>query len=295
MSEEAGQESQLRRRTSITLPPQWLSGATSAPKVVFITGASSGLGLALVQKFFEAGYKVIASCRNPDDSSALGQFLKENGLHSAVPMCVGDLDSVKAAYLATRELTSSIDILINNAGVLNFNHSPYDPVMEISASEMMDVYRVNVAGCLNVTQVFMPLVQASYRHPTILNISSPLGSLGLNQGGYLAPYRCSKAALNMLTKTFASEMPSVIFLAVAPRQWDHVPRDAISLASYGSYCGGLGRQAGEIKQDLRYHEEAEGQDSLGCAAAQGIVELVAKHKKEISGSFVYTDGELVGF
>jgi NAD(P)-dependent dehydrogenase (short-subunit alcohol dehydrogenase family) len=114
--------------------------------------------------------------------------------------------------------------------------------MEIGDEEMARVYEVNVVGSLKVMQTFMPLVQASFRHPIVVNVSSPLGSLSLNRDGILAPYRCSKAALNMLTRTFALEMPSVIFLSVSPRNWNHIP-SGLSVRS--------STEAVEIKQDRR--------------------------------------------
>jgi NAD(P)-dependent dehydrogenase (short-subunit alcohol dehydrogenase family) len=160
--------------------------------------------------------------------------------------------------------------------------------MEIATEEMMKVYEINVAGCLKVTQTFMPLVQASWRRPTIVNISSPLGSLELNKGGVLAPYRCSKAALNMLTRSFALEMPSVVFLSVSPRNWNYIP------------VGTPWTQNTE-KQDKRYGSIEEGvlrasqQLSNFEEDAAKIVTLCQTVKKEDSGFFFYPDGERVPY
>ncbi|CAG0914297.1 unnamed protein product [Notodromas monacha] len=287
-----------RRRSSTAPPPQWMTHEAS-PKTAFITGASSGLGLALVKAFSESNFKVIASCKEPSESDELSQLLSDNGFPPPVQMIVSEPDSVDRAFKITRELTSCIDVFINNAGILTFNRSPYDPVMEIGVNEMMRVYEVNVVGCLKVTQTFMPLVQASWRHPTIINISSPLGSLELNHGGILAPYRCSKAALNMLTKSFALEMPSVVFLSVSPRQWNYIPAGASDPTD----------PLQPIKQDRRYSHQLDEGSSLTHAAepvaddrttpfledAFHIVKLANCARKDISGSFFYPDGEMVPF
>ena len=160
--------------------------------------------------------------------------------------------------------------------------------MEIAVEEMMKVYEMNVVGCLKVTQTFMPLVQASWRRPTIINISSPLGSLELNKAGVLAPYRCSKAALNMLTRSFALEMPSVVFLSISPRNWNYIP------------VGTPWTQNTE-KQDKRYDSIQEGvlrasqEMSNFEEDAAKIVSLLNIVKKEHSGCFFYPDGEKVPY
>ena len=77
---------------------------------------------------------------------------------------------------------------------------------------------VNVAGVAVMTQKFLPLLLKSKdkKNRMVLNISSSLGSIDLANHHNSTSYRCTKSALNMLTKTFALEFPKIIFIAMHP-------------------------------------------------------------------------------
>ena len=147
-----------------------------------------------------------------------------NNVH-IVPLDVNDEKSITSAYKYVTDTLKikQIHILINNAGIASPNH-PHDPLLSAQKSAMLNIYSVNVIGPLLVFQTFYPSIKHaelpaptrehgqqlqtfSATKPLIVNISSNLASLTNNTWGTCVSYRCSKAALNMLTKTMAIECP----------------------------------------------------------------------------------------
>jgi len=188
------------------------------PLVIMITGSNRGIGIGLVSEYLKRGCTVIATCRSPDKANDLKKVLEDNKTGSFITQL--DIDSERSVVEASKFVSTkvkAIDILINNAGVATKNH-PYDPVLKVDPEEMLWVYRVNVVGTWRVTTTFLPLLRN--RGSKVLLVSSDLASLennGQHQvGGDFTSYRCSKAALNMLARNFAVEVPEVSFLAIAP-------------------------------------------------------------------------------
>lgn len=192
-------------------------------QVVMITGSNRGIGFGLVSKYLKNGYKVIAACRSPDKANDLRKLIDDNDTAGSfiVQLDIDSERSVMEAFEFVSAKVKVLDILINNAGIGAKNH-PYDPVLKVDPSEMLKVYRVNVIGTWRVTTTFLPLLRN--RAAKVLILSSDLASLTNNgltnsigqAGGGITSYRCSKAAVNMLVRNFAMEVPDVTFLAISP-------------------------------------------------------------------------------
>ncbi len=183
--------------------PALASDASDASPVVLITGANRGLGLEFARQYSDAGWQVIGTARKPDTATDLS----DTGAH-VVQLDVTDADSV--AQMATELDGQPIDLLINNAGVLDRNEA--FPGLDIDTVEW--ILDVNVLGPMRVTQALLPNLSAGDRK-TIVNISSGLGSLSQNQSGGLYGYRESKVALNMFTLSLANEFRDQGFIVVA--------------------------------------------------------------------------------
>lgn len=206
-------------------------------RVILITGASRGLGLGLVKQFSKShpDDTILACARDPKTAKELQQLQEEhpNTIH-IVPLDVNDEKSIKSAYTYVTDTLKirQVHILINNAGIASPNH-PHDPLLSAQKAVMLHIYSVNVIGPLLVFQTFYPLIKHaelpaplradghqlqtfSASKPLIVNISSNLASLENNTWGTCVSYRCSKAALNMLTKTMAVECEDVYFMALSP-------------------------------------------------------------------------------
>jgi len=194
--------------------------------VILITGASRGIGLALCKYFAKnhPEWQLIAAVRSPDSETVkngLAKFwITKNDI--VVKMDIDDEQSVADCFKFVSEKFDHIDILINNAGIATKNH-PIDPVLQIDPEDFMKVFRVNVLGTWRVTKHFLPLLEKAAT-PKVVNLSSDLGSIQNNvpgnrigqPAGGKASYRATKAALNMLTRTFAVEVPKVSFMAMSP-------------------------------------------------------------------------------
>jgi NAD(P)-dependent dehydrogenase (short-subunit alcohol dehydrogenase family) len=148
-----------------------------------------------VKELLGEGYAVVATCRSPATSTGLQDLLHTAGsgrLLGVVPLDVSDGRSVRAALATvTGELgLTSLDVLINNAGVATAKH-PDEPVLEATAEDMQSVFATNVVGPMLVTQAFYPLLLASSSSaassasalPKVVNVSSRMGSISLYSQG----------------------------------------------------------------------------------------------------------------
>ena len=183
-------------------------------KTVLITGCSRGIGLGLVKEFLSRKYNVIATCRRPEKSAALNSLLENAGQPTAFACDVSSDKSIEDCKSQVSNITSSIDILINNAGISNKDH-PEEPPSKMERDEFLHIMNTNVAGVCVMTQAFLPLLLKS-ESPKVINIGSGLGSIELADNLNCISYRCSKTALNMLSKVFSLEFKNIIFATVHP-------------------------------------------------------------------------------
>jgi NAD(P)-dependent dehydrogenase (short-subunit alcohol dehydrogenase family) len=161
---------------------------------VLVTGANRGIGLELVRQLRAQGHQVIGTARSPAEASEL----KETGA-MLVSLDVADSNSVRA--MAEELKGQKIDLLINNAGISGHNATSF---AETNFDEVITTFDVNSLGPMRVTQALLPNLLAG-EGKTVVQISSTMGSITNNSGGYYG-YRSSKSALNMLNKSLAMEL-----------------------------------------------------------------------------------------
>jgi NAD(P)-dependent dehydrogenase (short-subunit alcohol dehydrogenase family) len=159
-------------------------------------------------------HTIFAACRSPDKATELKQIRPASDSNvRIVALDVTSDESIRQAVEHIRTLTPSLNVLINNAGI---NTPPNDPILKTPREWMTSCYDTNVSGALAVTQSCDDLLRASApRTPLIVNMSSTLASIANCDGGSVS-YRCSKAALNMLTSVMAVEMKDAIVIAQSP-------------------------------------------------------------------------------
>jgi len=160
-------------------------------KTVLITGAARGLGGALVRRFLEAGWRVIAT--DTDDLS-MAWMLSHPEIH-VLPMDVTSDESVGAAFSRIREQGIPVDVVINNAGI-----DRYFPLSEAPVSRFREVFEVNVFGAYRVNQTFLPVI----RRPggRIVQISSE----SLNLTMPFMPYPISKKSAEGYMRALRQEL-----------------------------------------------------------------------------------------
>ncbi|GHG83295.1 SDR family oxidoreductase [Streptomyces griseocarneus] len=185
-----------------------------------ITGANRGLGLETARRLVAAGHTVYLGARDERRGREAAERLGD----AARPLRIDVTsdDSVKAAADRVAEEAGRLDVLVNNAGIAG----PYGEAGDLTADDLRAVYDTNVLGAVRVLNAFLPLLRAA-RAPVVVNVSSGLGSLGMNADpeGHtdLLPvyvpalaYNSSKAALNMLTLLYARACPGIRVNAVDP-------------------------------------------------------------------------------
>ncbi|MFB0498672.1 oxidoreductase [Mucilaginibacter sp. NFR10] len=165
-------------------------------KVWFVTGASKGLGLALVKKLLNEGYKVAATSRNLSDLTKAVDTQNEQFLPLAVNLT--SEYSVQEAVEHTVKTFGKIDVIVNNAG-----YGLLGGIEELTDREARDNFEVNVFGSLNVIRKALPYLRAQ-KSGHILNVSSIGGFTGAFAGGGI--YCATKFAVNGFSETLSAEV-----------------------------------------------------------------------------------------
>ena len=181
---------------------------------VLITGANRGLGLEFVRQYLRDGWRVIATCRKPEQARELqetGADYRENC--DIYPLEVTDNDAIHA--LAAQLEGTAIDILIQNAGI---DHD--DGFRQTSFADRLGIFRINTFPILIMAEAFIDHIAASEQKKLVYISSlkaSTTVSAGHTGGGQYC-YRASKAAGNSIIKALSFDLASqgVITAAISP-------------------------------------------------------------------------------
>lgn len=191
-------------------------------RIALVTGANKGIGLEIARQLAQAGVVVIIGARDAGRAAAALQDLAQQAL--AAHWVALDLDDHATIAAAARSIAAThgqLDILINNAGIVDSADGPPTTSSPAAAGRIM---ATNFVGTLAVTQAMLPLLRKAPA-ARIVNLSSALGSLALNgdpaspyYAARLIGYNASKAALNMLTVQLAEELrdTAIVVNSVSP-------------------------------------------------------------------------------
>jgi len=170
---------------------------------------------------------LFATCRNPDAADDLNQIAKSNSNVKVLKLDVKDVDSFPSIrqQIASEVGDTGLNLLINNAGIM-FG----DSLDKVSKETMMENFEVNVVSPLLLSKEFLPLLKKtasrmntkklSCGRAGVVNITSKMGSIDDNTSGGCYPYRTSKTALNMVTKSLAVDLkPQGILVFVLHPGW----------------------------------------------------------------------------
>ncbi len=166
-----------------------------------ITGANRGLGLEFARQYLANGWRVYGACRNPSSASELSR-LADTCDHKirVIGLDVTDLASVKSA--AARLDGQAIDLLLNNAGVGGPRGQTIGNIDYVAWEKVLDV---NTMGPMRISEAFVDHVARSKRK-LIVTLTSGMGSIADNTSGGSIAYRSSKAAVNMVTRSLATDL-----------------------------------------------------------------------------------------
>ena len=163
-------------------------------KVIVLTGASRGLGRAMLEGFLARGHTV-AACARSKISAAANANPK---LFASVDVC--NPTEVEAWAKTVLAEVGPPDLLINNAALINRSA----PLWELTPEEFDPVIDVNIKGVFNVIRAFVPAMIRKNRG-VIVNFSS---GWGRSTAAEVAPYCATKWAIEGLTQALAQELPA---------------------------------------------------------------------------------------
>lgn len=173
-------------------------------KVAVVTGASAGIGKAIVKDLAKAGIHVVALARR---NEKIEEYVRELGNTSgkvyARKCDVSDMQSVKQTFASIEQQFGAINILVNNAAIL-YNGSILDPGDD-AMDELNAVINTNFTGAVQCSREAIRLIEKSCDHGLVININSLAGNyvpfgMGVNL------YSPSKHALRAFSEVLRHEL-----------------------------------------------------------------------------------------
>lgn len=162
----------------------------SKPKVVLITGVSSGIGRAAAIKFEKQGCRVFGTVRNAEKAQTIPGV-------TLIEMDIRNEESVQRGIESVIAQATRIDVLVNSAGITLLG-----AMEETSIAEAQALFDTNLFGLLRTIQAVLPHMRAQHAG-RIVNVSSVLGFL---PAPYMALYSASKHAMEGLSETLDHEV-----------------------------------------------------------------------------------------
>jgi NAD(P)-dependent dehydrogenase (short-subunit alcohol dehydrogenase family) len=171
---------------------------TDSNLTALITGGTSGIGLATAKKLAQLRIHVVVVGRNENRGKrAVDEIRAAGGEADFISSDLRDAASVReVAKRAVNLGNGQVDILINNAGIF-----PFGPTQEMTEEQFDSVYSLNVKAPYFLTAELAPLM-AKRGKGAIVNVSTMVADYGAPG---MSLYGSSKAAINLLTKTWAAE------------------------------------------------------------------------------------------
>ena len=172
---------------------------TQIPKTAIVTGASTGLGFAITERFLSEGFNVVMNSGNGDN---LEHAFKQLDFPESATLVAGDVSDKGVAdqlTAAAMQNFGGVDILVNNAGVFNAK-----PFLETKEADLDRFFSINFKGAYFAAQAAAPEI-GKRGGGAIINIGTTLISHAI--GGFPASAAlASKAALHSLTEQLAAEL-----------------------------------------------------------------------------------------
>lgn len=166
-----------------------------AGKIVVLTGASEGIGLATARLFASLGARLALAARSAEKLTHLASELPDA---VALPTDMRDEQAVRRMIAQAKAHYGRIDILINNAG-----QGLHTPIAETDLNLFRSVFELNVVAALVAMQAVIPIMRQQSDGGVIVNISS--GTTRMTLPG-VGPYASTKHALNALSLTARQEL-----------------------------------------------------------------------------------------
>lgn len=165
---------------------------------VLITGTNRGIGLELTKQYAEAGWDVLACCREPKTATMLN-VLAAN--HSNIHIYALDVSNFNQIDALAKQLNNvAIDVLINNAGVY-----PEGNLSQSDVENWLNGFMINSIAPLKMAMAFRPHIAKS-QLKKLATLSSKMGSIDDNTSGGSYMYRSTKTAVNSVMKSLSIDL-----------------------------------------------------------------------------------------
>jgi NAD(P)-dependent dehydrogenase (short-subunit alcohol dehydrogenase family) len=184
-----------------------------ADRIALVTGASRGIGHATALALGAAGAHVVAVARTVGGLEELDDAIRAAGSTATlVPLDLKDYAGIDRLAAAISQRYGRLDVLVANAGILG----PLSPLDHVPPEDWEDVIAINITANYRLIRTFADLLKKSDAGRVVV-VSSVIAALGR---AYWGPYAMSKAALEVLARTFAAETAktNVRVNVIAPAQ-----------------------------------------------------------------------------
>jgi 3-oxoacyl-[acyl-carrier protein] reductase len=241
-------------------------------KTAVVTGGSRGIGRAIVLKLAEMGANIVVNYASaPQKAEEVVALVKEMGREAiAIQANVSDSDAIQKMMQAVEEKFSTIDILINNAGITKDTL-----LMKMKDEDWDQVMEINLKGTFNCTKAVTRKMMKQ-RSGKIVNLASVVGVMG-NAGQ--ANYAASKAGIIGFTKSVAKELATrgINVNAVAPGFIQTEMTDVLSDEVKDAMMGNIPMKQLGTPEDV----------------ANVVAFLCSDDAKYITGQVLHVDGGMV--
>jgi NAD(P)-dependent dehydrogenase (short-subunit alcohol dehydrogenase family) len=236
-----------------------MTPTTSTARVALVTGASAGIGKAIVRRLLKDGWTVYGAARRAGQMADI----RQEGAR-VLEMDVTDDASMLAGVQAVLTAEGRIDALVNNAG-----YGSYGAIEDVPIDEARRQFEVNVFGVARLTQLVLPSMREA-RSGTIVNVTSMGGRIWTPIGGW---YHATKHALEVLSDALRVETRpfGINVVVVQPgairSEWAGIAADNLDKTGEGSvYQDSIGPMA----RALRNYGKAASPDVVADAVARAV-------------------------
>ncbi|OBJ53594.1 SDR family NAD(P)-dependent oxidoreductase [Mycobacterium asiaticum] len=252
-----------------------------ADQVAVVTGAASGLGRGIAQRFAAEGARVVIADVETEGGQALADALGPNAVFQRTD--VSDPEQVSALVAAAVQTFGDLHIMVNNAGV----SGPLRRLLDDDFADFHRVMAVNVLGVMAGTRDAARHM-AAHGGGSIINLTS-IG--GIQAGGGVMTYRASKAAVIQFTKSAAIELAyhEIRVNAIAP---GNIPTPILASSAGDMDPPDLERFEARIRQGMRDDRPLK-REGTPDDVAEAALYLAGERSRYVTGIVLPVDGGTV--